>query len=255
MLYEEYRATHALEAVTYVTFVLMNPGHSGEPVKLLARCSLFAALPTEEVERICSRINIGIHRYEPGAVIKLRGERYEDLLIVGRGEIVASIEDLSGKTLRVEALPAPSIVASAVFFAEHNLLPVTISASRETMLFSLSRKSVLWIARNYEECLSSLLADMGNRVVFLAEKLRMAQFATIEQKLAVFLLEQMQRQGSREVRIHHTKQQLSEIFGVTRPALSRVFATLCEEGLFEYGQSWVRITDEEGLKAILFDFD
>lgn len=224
-------------------------------MRLLARCSLFNTLPIEEVETICSRINIGIRRYEAGAVIKLRGEPYEDLLIVGEGEIVATIEDLSGKTLRVEALPAPSIVASAVFFAEHNLLPVSIAATTSTVIFSLARPSVLWIARTYEQCLSSLLADMGNRVVFLAEKLRMAQFATIEQKLAVYLLEQMQRQGGEEIEIRHTKQQLSEIFGVTRPALSRVFATMSEEGLLEYGPTWVRITQRQGLKEILEEFD
>ena len=233
----------------------MNPGQSSEPVRLLARCSLFSNLSMEEVGTICSQINIGVRRYEPGAVIKLRGELYEDLLIVGRGEIVATIEDLSGKTLRVEALPAPSIVASAVFFAEHNLLPVSIAASTPTVTFSLSRKSVLWIARNYEQCLSSLLTDMGNRVVFLAEKLRMAQFATIEQKLAVYLLEQMQRQGGEEIEIRHTKQQLSEIFGVTRPALSRVFATMSDEGVLEYGPSWVRIIDKESLQEILEEFD
>lgn len=233
----------------------MIPGKSNEPVQLLARCSLFNALPMEEVESICDRIGVGVRRYEPGAIIKLRGEPYEDLLIVGRGEIVATIEDLSGKTLRVEALPAPSIVASAVFFAEHNLLPVSISASTPTVLFSLSRESVLWIARNYERSLSALLTDMGNRVVFLAEKLRMAQFATIEQKLAVYLLEQMQRQGGETIEIPHTKQQLSEIFGVTRPALSRVFATMSEEGVLEYGPHWVRIVDRPTLASILEELE
>jgi CRP-like cAMP-binding protein len=207
------------------------------------------------VQEVCNHVRIGVRRYDEGAVIKLRGEVYDELLIIGRGRLAAHIDDFSGKTLKVESLRAPEIVASAVFFAQENYLPVSISAEVPTTVFSLSRRSVEWIARHYEECLSALLTDMGNRLVFLAEKLRMAQFATIEQKLAAYLFELSHRHEGSEIKIPHTKIQLAEIFGVTRPALSRVFANLHEEGVIDYGTDWVEIRDMDKMEELLTDME
>lgn len=183
----------------------------------------------------------------------LRGEPYDELLLIARGEIVAYIDDVSGKTLQVESLPAPSVVASAIFFASSNRLPVSISATAPTTLFAFSKSTIYAIAREHEGFLDALLADMGNRANFLAARLRMTQFAKIEQKLAIYLTDLVTQQRHDTVTLPHTKQQISEIFGVTRPALSRVFAELADRAIIEYGAQSVTILDHDAIEELRLD--
>lgn len=242
----------SIDSVIYVTLWPEMCARE-DPRLLLAGCPLFRDLPPGAIDRICSRYHIGVRHHGAGSVIKLRGEVYDELLLIASGAVVAYIDDVSGKTLQVETLPAPSVVASAIFFAALNRLPVSISATEPTTLFAFSKPTVLAIAREHESFLAALLTDMGDRAGFLAARLRMTQFAKIEQKLAVYLWDLVKHQGRDRVTLPHTKQQISEIFGVTRPALSRVFAELADRGVITYDTHTVTVTDRDALEDLRLD--
>jgi len=240
------------KTVIYVT-VCAEMFERENPRELLAACPLFSTLDFATVDRICSRYHIGIEHHEAGTVVMLRGEVYDRLLFVARGCLVAYIDDLSGKVLQLETLPAPSVVASAIFFSDGQRLPVSLSATEPTTLFGFARSVILEIARENASFLDSLLTDMGNRATFLGSRLRMTQFARIEQKLAVYLTELMRQTNRHEITLPHTKQQISEIFGVTRPALSRVFGKLAMRGIIAYDAHTVTVLDEAALDALRID--
>ncbi len=246
-------------AVTYVTLAgeFMNrtgdtgTGHGGSrDAESLARTTLFTGVPRYRIVGLLQKYRFGIRECEDGQIIRVRGEEYTDLLLVLRGSLEAQIDDLAGHVLRVETLPAGSVVASAILFADLNFLPVTIRAMGNVRLAVLSRTTVLALAREEETILSALLRDMGNRAAFLAEKLRLMQFASIEEKLAVYLIDQADRAGCQEFDLPHTKRELAEIFGVTRPSLSRVFLRLCEESIISQQGRHVTIHDPEELREI-----
>jgi len=81
--------------------------------------------------------------------------------------------------------------------------------------------------------LDGLLADMGDRLQFLAQRLRMSQFGSIRQKLALYLIDHSPADRRSPVRIPNTRQELADIFGVARPSVSRVISELEQEGVIE----------------------
>jgi len=107
----------------------------------------------------------------------------------------------------------------------------------------ISRKTLLGMMRESGTFLHNFLSDMGNKIVFLADKIALFQFKTIRQKLCGYLLDLSTRQGSWSVRLPYSKQTLSELFGVTRPSLSRVFAELEFERLIASEGRMVHILD------------
>lgn len=220
-------------------------------VHALGRCALFEGLGKPELRSVYDEFRGRIASHDAGALLHLRGEPYEELYIILSGALRAEIQDAEGHNMTVETLPAPEAVATAMLFSEPQVLPVSLYAASPSLILSLPRASLLALCRRHESVLLSLLRDMGNRAQFLAQKLRFAVFTTIRQKIATYLLEQHRSQGRESIELTMSKQSLAEVFGVTRPSLSRAFAELADEGVLTLDGRRVEILDEEGLEAIV----
>ena len=195
---------------------------------VILTCSLFRSVADAALARGPESLPYRMTTHDPGNVILTRNDRYEDLIIIVSGALEALQEDRCGHSFIVESLKAPEAVATAILFSPEPRIPVTLKATETSRLFSISRKSVLWLCSRYEGVMSSLLSDMGARAAFLANKLRFQAFSSIRQKLAVFLAEQMAL-GRESVRV--SKEHLAETFGVNRPSLSRVCREMADQGI------------------------
>lgn len=220
-------------------------------VRALGSCALFEGLDDGELGSVFDQYRGKISSYDEGALLHLRGEPYKELYIILTGALRAEIQDAEGHSMTVETLPAPEAVATAILFSAPQLLPVSLFAAMPSVVLKLPRRALLALCRSHESVLLALLRDMGNRAQFLAEKLRFAVFMTIRQKIAAYLVEQHRYQGRKRVELTMSKQALAEVFGVTRPSLSRAFAELGDEGMITLDGRFVEIRDSNGLEAIL----
>ena len=123
------------------------------------------------------------------------------------------------------------------------------------MLLIIPKSQILRLCGTSEEFLQGLLADMGNKLTLLAQKIRFLQFGTIRQKIAGYLLDEMRKQRSSSIKVLPTKESLSEIFGVTRPAFSRVFSELCREKIIRQKGKTVTVLAVAKLKEMIAEND
>jgi CRP-like cAMP-binding protein len=219
---------------------------------LLARltsCPLFRNAEARRLEQDmeASSFSITVHNREE--LLFVRGHRLEELLVILSGRLRGVIDDPEGHTMTVETLRAPEAIATAIMFAPKPYLPVTLYTVTDVELFRMPRDSFLEICRHHPTVLRGLLADMGARTAFLANRMRFAVFTTIRQKLASYLIEQSEREPGRRA-ISVSKKDLAELFGVNRPSLSRVFAQLCAEGVLSPEGRAMRIEDRRRLERI-----
>jgi CRP-like cAMP-binding protein len=189
-------------------------------------------------------------RYAAGQVVQTRGEPYRSLLVLLEGSVAAEMSDPEGHTLHVETIAAPEAIASAILFAPHNLLPVTVRAQRRVRLIAVPADAVMFCCGRDPEILRTLLRDMGRRAWFLAEKLRLTQFSTLRQKLASYLVERSRQIGNRRFALSATRQDLADLFGAARPSVSRVFAELVREGLVSQEGGQVELLDSDALARV-----
>ena len=99
--------------------------------------------------------------------------------------------------------------------------------------------------------LENTLRDMGDRLVFLAEKVRYIRFATLRQKVCSYLLQLRNRSSSNEVTLPYTREKLAEMFGVERPSLSRELSRMVNEGIITIEGKIITLCDEEYLMDCL----
>lgn len=222
-------------------------------IKTIAACPLFGGVALEDVERLILSVPYSIKKYSKDSLLMIRGDEYDSLKILLEGEVSAEIQDFNGKTIKIENLKAPDAMATGILFADDNTLPVTLVAQRDIRLISIPRESVVRIAQKNEHFLLNYLNDSGNKVVFLAEKIRLFKFKSLRQKFTGYILSLSGKQNSHTVRLPYTREKLAELFGVARPSLSRVCSELADEGLLELKGKTVVIMNKKGLKEILED--
>jgi CRP-like cAMP-binding protein len=216
---------------------------------------LFKDVPRSELEHLISGTQYRIQSHERDALIKTRGDLCDELVILLNGQVAGEFQDYDGHVLRVETISAPETIASAFLFAPEPHYPVNIVAITDVRICSMSRTSVVALTRQSEAVMSSLLADIGARTAFLAEKLRLMQFATLRQKVAGYLLERSQRTGLDSIQLPATHKTIAELFGVARPSLGRVLHELEESGVIKRGRHSIRIRNRQALTELLSGAD
>ena len=219
--------------------------------KEVAQCHLFAGIPAEEVPGLLKKHNARLERYGDGKLVRLQGDLYDELIIVARGELEARIDDSGGKGLTVEHLRAPAPAATAIIASSDPILPVSLYARGETWVFCIPAPQVFQMLAGQPEILRAFLADAGDKVRFLAEKLRLFRFGSLRKKIAGHLLALSREQRTDSPRWRYGREETADLFGVARPSLSRELSVMASEGLLEpEGRKHVKI-DRKALRSLL----
>ena len=219
--------------------------------EIIASCPLFKGITVEEVVELFDRVPYTTKSYHKESLLMIRGDEYDSLKILLKGEVSAEIQDYSGKTIKIENLKAPEAMATGILFADDNTLPVTLVAQSEIQLISIPKSSIIEIAQKNKHFLLNYFSDSGNKVVFLAEKIRLFKFKSLRQKFTGYILSLSGKQHSDNVTLPYTREKLAELFGVARPSLSRVCSEMSDKGLVELDGKTVTILDKESLEESL----
>lgn len=83
---------------------------------------------------------------------------------------------------------------------------------------------------NDSRVLENFLSIISDRSRFLSERLRLLSFGAIKSRLRSYFLELTRDNDYGTFTVPHTHQELADMFGVTRPALSRAIRQLEDSG-------------------------
>ena len=216
----------------------------------LERTDIFGATPYAIRESIGTAMERTVVRYEGDRIIFDRGSRLTSLPFLVEGRAVAEINSEDGHRMLVERFRAPEILASSILFSPRQLLPVTVRSEGYCIMASITKGELLHYCRKDQAVLTGLLNDMGHRTAFLAARLRLSEFASLRQRIAVFLLEEASQQQRLSVHLSQSREELADLFGVARPSLSRELGAMSREGLISCHESAIDVLDVEGLRSL-----
>lgn len=224
-------------------------------ISTIADCHLFKGLNEQDINTLFDSNRFIEKNYHKNAIIRFQGDEYSDLMIILEGEISAEIQNPDGKKIIIETLKKSNAVATGVLFASDNTLPVTVVANTDIRVVLLPKKTVVQFCQENEIFLMNYLQDSGNKIIFLAEKIRLFKFNSINQKIACHLLTLSKRQGTDSVRLPYSREKLADLFGVARPSLSRGFSEFYDHGILESEGRIIHILDKSRIKEIIMGGD
>jgi len=222
-----------------------------EELETLSKSELFSGLHTGEISNLLSDFVFKTRKYNRDDVIAIQGDLYSNLYVVIDGTVSSEISDPTGKRVKLEIFTGSSVIAPGIIFAIDNTLPVTITAETDCLLLALSKEMVISILQTNSICMINYLTTLGNKINILAEKIRLFQFSSIQQKIAGYLLNLYEIQVSNSLVIPYTRENLADFFGVARPSLSRELSRMSEAGIIAIEGKKIQLLKKTALKYLL----
>ncbi|MCF6334991.1 MAG: Crp/Fnr family transcriptional regulator [Spirochaetales bacterium] len=214
-------------------------------------CEIFNGISEESLNNLLTESSCSIKEYNKDTIIHFQGDKYKKLLLVLDGVVSSEISNSTGKRVKLENFHKSSVVAPGILFATDNTLPVTIIAESDCSLLSISKEAVISILQSDENCLNTYLRALGDKVAILADKIKMFQFRSIQQKIAGYLLNLSINQDKDNLVLPYTRENLADFFGVARPSLSRELSRMSEAGIIQIDGKKIKLLKKTALKYLL----
>jgi len=211
----------------------------------LLNIPLFKGVAENEFEQLLTQIIYQRKSFSNGALIVGQGEECNRLLILIEGTVKGEMTGPTGRSLKIEDMTAPSVLASAFIFGRKNFFPVNITATSEVKFIVIPKNELLKLFHLNDQILQNFLSMISSRAQFLSEKLRFHSFKALKAKLAFYLINEAS--GAKAFKLKHSQNELAELFGVARPSVGRAFLQLQENGIIDIRYKQVEIINLDQL--------
>jgi CRP-like cAMP-binding protein len=217
---------------------------------VLVQSPVFKGLKEADLENLFRNKHHFTKKYEVGEMIAFNGDTCNHLMCIVEGSVKGEMVDFSGKTIKIEDIGTPGVLASAFLFGKKNTFPVNILANEKTKILFIPKYEFMRMLQEDIRILQNYLNSISSRAQFLSDKIRFLSFKTIKGKIAQYLITHIE-EDSKRVIIKHTQQELSELFGVARPSLARSLGEMEEDGLIQSERKVITVLDLEKIKKLM----
>jgi CRP/FNR family transcriptional regulator, dissimilatory nitrate respiration regulator len=220
-------------------------------LKNLEKYILFNGLKINEIEELTAKYSFQSKKYQKEDLIATADDEVTSLLIIIEGSVRGEMTDGSGKTIKIEDIESPDLLAPAFLFGNQNRFPVSIIANNSAIVIHIQKVEFLKLMQSNSLVLSNFLDNISNRAQFLSGKLKFMSFQTIKGKIAHFFLQISKKTGKDEFICPKSQNEMAEMFGVARPSLSRAVRDMDNDGLILANGKNIKIMNKAGLKSLL----
>ena len=185
------------------------------------------------------------HEYAPGAIIFLEGDANTGLYTVHTGWVKVVKFSLDGREQVLRYFgPGEVFNEIGIFLARPN--PATAIALEQSVLWQLERAVLQPLLTTHPELLLHVMANMADRIAYLAGLVADLSLHTVEVRLARLLLDGA-TDGLLVRQSWLTQAELAARLGTVPDVLSRALRTLADAGLIRVERKLITIVDRTGL--------
>ncbi|WP_455639467.1 Crp/Fnr family transcriptional regulator [Parabacteroides sp.] len=211
---------------------------------------LFRNFTLQMQEEFLDKLEYTLDKYPKGETIIRQGQPCHAVHVLLEGKLNVDVLDVSGNEVRVEVIQAPRTFATPHVFAEKNVFPATFSVEEDVTLMRISKDSFFKMMHTMPLLLHNFLCVSTSCNRCTMTRLRVLSFRGIRSRYIYYLLDHL-KEGEDTVEMEHNQVQLSEYFGVTRPALSKEIGKLVDSGFIHISRGKVKILNKQALISLL----
>jgi len=211
--------------------------------KRLNRTPLFKHLSIDATIKIVAKLRIKKKLYKKKDIVAFQNTPHTSLLILLDGQLIASMTDSKGKKVTVEYLDAPRLIAPAFLFSTKPLYPVDIEVINDATIVIIPKETLLLLLSKDLNMLNALLNLISDRTHFLSKRLLYLTSKSIEEKVIHYIRDLYFLEKAFNLNLPLSITELSELFAITRPALSRVLKQLKDRNILNRSGRMIVILD------------
>jgi len=219
--------------------------------QMLLNSPLFKGLTSGELDALMQNIHHQIRQFRSGELLAQAGEDVDKAILLLQGRLQGEMVDFAGNSLKIEELDPPQMVAAAFLFGPQNKFPVFLSAKTDGRIMVILKKDFTRMLSLEPRVMVNYLNIVSAKAQFLSGKITFLSLKTIREKIAFYLLQRAKQTPNMQVNIDQTQTALADLFGVTRPSLTRSVLEMEKQGILEWSKEKVFIKDLRMLNQIL----
>ena len=189
--------------------------------------------------------------YPSGQIIAIEGEPLTEIGLVLDGKIEIQKDYSSGKRLIINQLTTGDVFGEVAIFSSKRVFPSTIFSTNSSKIMFVNKIKFLRICFQNEKFLINFLQLLSEKILILDHRLYLLSVESIRQKICLYLLECYREQKTLNIHLAISREKIAELFGITRPSLSRELSRMKQEGLIDSDKHTITIKKLASLKQIL----
>ena len=219
--------------------------------RIFLNSPLFRGLTMEELDELFQSVNHQIKQFRSGEVLAMAGEDVDKAFLLMQGRLQGEMVDFSGNSLKIEELDPPQMVAAAFLYGPQNKFPVFLSAKSDGRILVIQKKEFTGMLSMEPRVMVNYINIVSGKAQFLSGKITFLSLKTIREKIAYFLLQRMKSGINNTINIDQTQTNLADLFGVTRPSLTRTILEMEKQGILTWSRESILINNMKKLNTIL----
>lgn len=214
---------------------------------VLERLPFWKLLTDSEKELV--RQNAVIRLYKKGTPVYSSERECLGMLFVMQGEMRAYLLSEEGREVTLFRIyPNDLCVLSASCVISQISFDTQMSAQKDTEALIIPPNIVLLLKEKNLSVRCFLYELATKRFSDVMWAMQQILFKRLDQRLALFLMQESQRLGTDT--IHMTHEQIAQQISSAREAVARMLKQFSEDGLVELKRGAIRLLDQKGLKAL-----
>jgi CRP/FNR family transcriptional regulator, dissimilatory nitrate respiration regulator len=219
--------------------------------QVLLTSPLFRGISGEELATLFHSINHYFKQFRSGELLAQAGENVDKAMLLVSGRLQGEMVDFAGNSLKIEELDPPQMVAAAFLFGPQSRFPVYLSARTDGKILVIPKKDFISMLSLEPRVMVNYINIVSGKAQFLSGKITFLSLKTIREKIAYFLLQKMKNNSNNLIIIEQTQTNLADLFGITRPSLSRSILEMEKMGILTWTRESVKILNLEKLNQVL----
>jgi len=219
--------------------------------QILLNSPLFRGLTIDELNILFQKVKHQIRHFRSGEMLAQAGDPLDKAILLMEGRLQGEMVDFAGNSLKIEELDPPQMVAAAFLFGPKSTFPVFLSAKTDGKILIIYKNEFTAMLSLETRIMVNYLSIVSGKAQFLSGKITFLSLKTIKEKIAYYLLQRMKNDGMKVVPIEQTQTNLADLFGVTRPSLTRTILEMEKLGILDWSRDRVLIKDLKKLYTIL----
>lgn len=214
---------------------------------VLERLPFWKLLTDSEKELV--RQNAVIRLYKKGTRVYSSERECLGMLFVMQGEMRTYLLSEEGREVTLFRIyPNDLCVMSASCVISQISFDTQMSAQKDTEALIIPPNIVLFLKEKNLSVRCFLYELATKRFSDVMWAMQQILFKRLDQRLALFLMQESQRLGTDT--IHMTHEQIAQQISSAREAVARMLKQFSEDGLVELKRGAIRLLDQKGLKAL-----
>jgi len=224
----------------------------------LCENTIFEGLTPQQIQSILPCIVLSLRTYGSEECVYDKGQDVRELGVVLNGELCVCEETMDGRSKTVSNIEKNELFGDAVVFSTSSKLSHRVIARENAEVAYLSLDFFLSPCGRgdcehmqvHQEVVKNMLRLLSDRALMLNKKVAYLTASDLRTKIAMYLWELYEMNGSAVFNMPLNRDRLAEFFSVARPSLSRELINLKSQGVIDFHRSSVTILDLAALYEI-----